>query len=308
MDDFNFRGVIPAITTPFKDNFEIDHDYLREHVVWLAEHGIAGIVPVGSLGEGSSMSFDEKCAVFQSCVEALGTQTPVMATIASATTAEAVALVKRAADIGCQAAMVLPPYVYKGQWHETKAHISAAIEATDLPCMVYNNPTAYGTDILPKHIAELAGDHDNLLAVKESSGDARRFAAIREVTGDRLSLFAGLDDVVCEAVALGASGWIAGLVNALPRQTMDLFNFAAAGETERAFEIYRWFLPLLRLDTVPEFVQLIKLVQAEVGKGSEVVRPPRLPLPSDHHAAALNLIRERLSCMPASGEGQNAAA
>ena len=308
MSSFAFRGVIPAITTPFDDTFAIDHGFLKKHVAWLARHGVSGIVPGGSLGEGSSLSFDEKCALMRSCVEALGEETPVVATIASASTAEAVTLARTAEEIGCRALMVLPPYVYQGQWHETKAHAAAIFDATALPCMLYNNPAAYGTDIRPEQIAELAERHTNFLAVKESSGDSRRFAAIRTLVGDRLNLFAGLDDVVCEAIGMGAVGWIAGLVNALPEETMDLFNHAIAGEHDKAFEIYCWFLPLLRLDTVPEFVQLIKLVQAEVGMGSERVRPPRQPLLDAQREATLALIRDHLARRPSAAGGRGEAA
>lgn len=308
MSGFEFRGVIPAITTPFRDDFSINHDFLKKHVLWLARYGIGGVVPVGSLGEGASLSFNEKCSILTSCVEALGSKTPVIATIASGSTAEAVALAKKAEEIGCQGLMVLPPYVYQGQWYETKAHFTAVIETTPLPCMIYNNPAAYGTDILPEHIAEIADASANLRAVKESSGDARRFSAIRALVGERLNLFAGLDDVVCEAVSMGAVGWIAGLVNALPEETMALFDAAIAGENDRAFAIYRWFLPLLRLDTVPEFVQLIKLVQTEVGMGSETVRPPRLALPKAQREDALALIRYHLARRPSSANHQGAVA
>lgn len=308
MSGFDFRGVIPAVTTPFHQDFSIDHGFLRRHVAWLADCGITGIVPAGSLGEGSSLTVDEKCAVLRTCIDAVGDKTPVVAAIASGSTAEAIDFAQKANEVGCRGLMVLPPYVYKGQWHETKGHVSAIIEATQLPCMLYNNPAAYGTDILPEQIEELAAAHPTLVAVKESSGDTRRFTAIRERVGDRLNLLAGLDDVVCEAVYMGAVGWIAGLVNALREETMDLFNLAMAGEHDKAFEIYRWFLPLLRLDTVPEFVHLIKLVQAEVGMGSETVRPPRFPLLPAQHEETVSLIRDCLARRPSAGGGRGVAA
>jgi 4-hydroxy-tetrahydrodipicolinate synthase len=176
-----------------------------------------------------------------------------------------------------------------------KAHVAAIMRATPLPCMLYNNPIAYGTDFRPSHIAELAAEHANLQAVKESSGDARRFAAIREILGDKLTLFVGLDDALLEGVAMGAKGWIAGLVNALPRESVALFDYAMASDTEKTFALYRWFLPLLRLDTVPKFVQLIKLVQQEVGLGHERVRPPRLEITGAERETTLALIREALA-------------
>jgi 4-hydroxy-tetrahydrodipicolinate synthase len=187
--------------------------------------------------------------------------------------------------------MVLPPYVYSTDWREMKAHVSAVIGATKLTCMLYNNPPAYKTDFLAPHIAELAAEHPNLQAVKESSGDARRVTAVKALCGDRLAVFAGLDDMVLEAVRAGAVGWIAGLVNALPRETMALFN-------QKSDAIYRWFLPLLRMDVVPKFVQLIKLVQQEAGKGHERVRGPRLVLAGAEREEALKTIRAALASRP----------
>jgi len=173
---------------------------------------------------------------------------------------------------------VLPPYVYTSDWYEMKAHVDAIVRATKLGCMLYNNPVAYKTDFLPDQIAELASEHENLKAVKESSTDVRRVAAIRAVLGDKLSIFVGVDDVIVEALGVGAIGWVAGLVNAYPAESVRLFELAKAGKQEEAFELYRWFLPLLRLDTVPKFVQLIKWVQEQAGVGYARVRAPRLEL------------------------------
>jgi 4-hydroxy-tetrahydrodipicolinate synthase len=197
-----------------------------------------------------------------------------------------VELAKAAHAVGCAGLMILPPYVYRGDWRETKAHVAAILEATPLPGLLYNNPVAYGTDFLPEQIAELAREYPNLAAVKESSTDVRRVTAIRALIGDRLALFVGVDDAIVEGIAAGAVGWVAGLVNALPRESVDLFKLASEGKTEKAFEIYRWFLPLLRMDTVPKFVQLIKQVQQEAGIGSARVRAPRLELVGEELAAA----------------------
>ena len=194
--------------------------------------------------------------------------------------------------------MVLPPYVHNGKMHETRAHFGAIFEATELPCMLYNNPIAYGTDVTPEIMAELAHQYRNMKAVKESSGDIRRVTGVKALLGDRLAVFAGLDDMPFEAAWSGADGWIAGLVNALPAESVALFRLAKAGRRDEAFEIYRWFLPLLRMDTVPEFVQLIKLVQAEVGMGTERVRPPRQVLPDADREVALTLVREHLAARP----------
>jgi 4-hydroxy-tetrahydrodipicolinate synthase len=190
--------------------------------------------------------------------------------------------------------MILPPYVYRGDWREMKAHVAAILRATALPAMLYNNPVAYGTDFIPEQIRELAGEFENLAAVKESSTDVRRVTAIRTLTGDRLAIFVGVDDAIVEGIEAGAVGWIAGLVNAFPRESVELFNLASAGNKQAAFDLYRWFLPLLRMDTVPKFVQLIKLVQEELGVGSARVRPPRLQVEGEELAAAKMLIAEAM--------------
>ena len=191
--------------------------------------------------------------------------------------------------------MALPPYVYRGDWRETKAHFSAVIQATPLSCMLYNNPIAYGTDCRADQVAELARENENLHAIKESSGDVRRVTAVLATLGDRLAVFAGLDDMIVESIYMGASGWIAGLVNALPEESVRLVELAKRGERQQAKELYDWFLPLLRMDTEPKFVQLIKLVQQEVGRGSATVRPPRLELEGEELENNLRMVRERLA-------------
>jgi 4-hydroxy-tetrahydrodipicolinate synthase len=223
-----------------------------------------------------------------------------VASVSALTTSEAVRIAKAAADLGCDALMVLPPYVYQGNGREMKTHVAAVFKATPLSCMLYNNPVAYGTDFLPEQIRELATEHENFEAVKESSADVRRISAIRALLDRRLEIFVGVDDAVLEAIGVGATGWIAGLVNALPRESVDLFNFGMNGESDKAFSLYRWFLPLLRMDTKPNFVQLIKLVQAEVGIGNARVRPPRLELVGDDLEQAKKTIRDALRSRPQS--------
>jgi 1-pyrroline-4-hydroxy-2-carboxylate deaminase len=294
-----WRGVIPAVVTPFRDDLSVDADLLRREVDALVEAGCPGIVALGSLGEGGSLSFDEKKAVLRLGREALAGRAFLVAGVAALTTAEAVRLAELGAETGCDGLMVLPPYVYQGDRRETRAHFTAAIEATDLPCMLYNNPVAYGTDVLPDEIRDLADVLPNLRAVKESSRDVRRIGEIRTLVGDRLDVLIGVDELVLEGVAAGAVGWIAGLADALPRESVRLFELARTGRHDEARALYDWFAPLLRLDTVPKFVQLIKLVQAEGGLGSEVVRPPRLPLVGPEREEALRLIREALARRPA---------
>jgi len=293
-----WRGVIPAITTPFTADGHVDHAFLANHARQLIDAGCTGIVPLGSLGEAATLSFDEKLAILRTLVEALRSRAPVIPGIAALSTAEAVRLAREAKAIGCRGLMVLPPYVYSTDWREMGAHIRAIIEATDLPCMIYNNPIAYKTDFSPAQIAELAKTYPNVEAVKESSGDVRRFAAIKSLIGDRLELLVGMDDAIVEGIAMGATGWIAGLVNAYPKESVKLFELAREGGAEAAAGLYAWFLPLLRLDTVPKFVQLIKLVQEKTGTGSERVRAPRLVLDGAERADALKVIEHAIATHP----------
>jgi 4-hydroxy-tetrahydrodipicolinate synthase len=269
---------MPAMTTAFDAALNVDHAFVARHARWLVENGCSGIVCLGSLGEAATLSFDEKIAVLSTVVAAVSPTVPVVAAISALSTAEAVALAQAAQSVGVQGLMILPPYVYRGDWREMKAHIGAILAATPLEAMLYNNPIAYCTDFLPEQIAELAAEFLKLVAVKESSADIRRVTAIRALLGERLAIFVGVDDLIVEGIAAGAVGWIAGLVNALPRESVDLFDLATAGRRQEAFELYRWFLPLLRMDTVPKFIQLIKQVQQELGIGSARVRPPRLEL------------------------------
>lgn len=296
----NWKGVLPAITTGFNSDLSVDHGFMEKHCRWLLDNGCTGIVALGSLGEGATLSFDEKLEILHTCVNAVRGRGPVVASISALTTSEAVAQAKAAADLGCDGLMVLPPYVYQGDWREMKTHVAAVFGATPLSCMLYNNPVAYGTDFLPEQIQQLAAEHENFEAVKESSTDARRVSAIRALLDRRLEISVGVDDAVLEAVGVGATGWIAGLANALPRESVDLFNLGVNGESDKAFELYRWFLPLLRMDTVPNFVQLIKLVQVEVGIGNALVRPPRLELVGNEREQTISIIRDALRSRPQS--------
>ena len=293
-----WAGVMPATTTAFDEQLNIDHAFVAKHAKWLIDNGCTGIVTPGSLGESATLSFDEKTALWKTVIGAVGEQVPVVAAIASLSTAEAARLAQHADAAGCSGLMVLPPYVYRSDWREMRAHIEAVFRATRLSCMLYNNPVAYGTDFLPPQIAELASEHENFDAVKESSTDVRRITWIRELLGDKLAIFVGVDDVIVEGVLMGAVGWIAGLVNAFPRESVDLFNYAMTRDLERAMPLYNWFLPLLRMDTVPKFVQLIKLVQQEVEMGNARVRPPRLELTGAELDEALTVIRHALARRP----------
>lgn len=299
----NWTGVIPAITTPFGEDGTVDLDFLGRHALWLIENGCTGLVALGSLGEGATLSRDEKTAILQACVSALGGRAPVAAGISALSTAEAVWLARAAAEAGCRGLMVLPPYVYSTDWREMKAHVKTVMESTDLPCLLYNNPVAYQTDFLPAHVQELADEVPQLRAVKESSGDVRRIEELHDLLGERVTLLIGLDDLVIQGVNSGARGWIAGVANALPRESVAMFHAAVAGHAGLSLELFDWLLPLLRMDTVPKFVQLIKLMQAEVGMGSPRVRAPRLQLTGGELAKAQAIIRGALARRPAPAPG-----
>jgi 1-pyrroline-4-hydroxy-2-carboxylate deaminase len=305
----NWKGVIPAITTPFNADLSIDEGFLAKHSRWLVDEGSIGLVPIGSLGESATLGAAEKRHVMETCVNAVGDRVPIIPGIAALSTAEAVALARDAKAIGCSGLMVLPPYVYSTDWREMKAHVRAVIAATDLPCMLYNNPIAYKTDFLPQQIVELAAELPNLHAVKESSADLRRVMAIRALADARVQILVGVDDAIVEAIDAGAIGWIAGLVNAFPAESVALYRCAMEGRRAEAFALYKWFLPLLRTDTVVKFVQLIKLAQQRVGMGSDRVRPPRLPLQGDELREATALIDRALATRPSlkSGSATSAA-
>jgi dihydrodipicolinate synthase/N-acetylneuraminate lyase len=293
-----WRGVIPAITTPFTADGAVDHAFLAKHANQLIDAGCTGIVPLGSLGEGATLAFDEKLAIVRTLVEALGDRAPVIPGIAALSTAEAVRLAQESERLGARGLMALPPYVYSTDWREMGAHMRAILAATGLPVLLYNNPVAYKTDFIPEQIAELAAEFPLLQAVKESSCDIRRFAAIRALLGDRLELLVGMDDAIVEGVAMGAVGWIAGVVNAFPHESVRLYELAREGGADAAMDLYAWLLPLLRMDTVPKFVQLIKLMQERVDMGSERVRAPRLVVEGAERDAALQVIDRAIATRP----------
>jgi 4-hydroxy-tetrahydrodipicolinate synthase len=295
-----WKGVMPATLTQFNADLTIDHALMAEHGQWLVENGCTAIVAHGSLGEGATLSFAEKVALQKTYVAALP-DTPIIPGVAALSTREAVDIAKAAKDNGCRGLMVLPPYLYASDWREMKAHMKAVISATDLPCIIYNNPVAYKTDFTPAHINELADELPNVEAVKESSTDARRIAGIRELCGDRVALGVGVDDCALEGAAMGATFWITGVGGAFPRHNVRLWELGTSGRVEEAMPIYTWMLPMLRMDTVVKFVQLIKLQQnlATGGKlGNNRVRPPRLELVGTELAEATAIIEKALATAP----------
>jgi dihydrodipicolinate synthase/N-acetylneuraminate lyase len=298
MDQKDWAGVFPAITTPFQAGLSVDYETFGAQARWMVDCGCNGIVALGSLGESPALTSPEKLELLKQAMRSLDGKAPVIAGISAFSTAEAVWLAQEAHRVGVDGLMVLPPLVYRGDWRETRAHLSAIFQATPLTAMLYNNPIAYGTDILPEQIIELRARHPNFHAVKESSGEIRRITSLIHLAGGSLEILVGMDDVVVESVAAGATGWIAGLVNAFPEESVRLFKLAQNGPSPELATLYAWFLPLLRLDTVPKFVQLIKRVQEECGGPSARVRPPRLELEGAEQEQVAALTRKSLASCP----------
>ncbi len=298
MNRHDWRGVMPAITTPFDPEGRVDHALLARHAQWLAENGASGVVGLGSLGEGGCLDSAEKRAVLRTLVEACP-GLPVISGIAAMSTDEAVRLAEDAEALGCHGLMALPPYVYPGTREEISAHMRAIFQATSLSGMLYNNPIAYSIDFTPEWVAELAEACPQMHSIKESSADIRRIRLIRSlIPKERLAVFVGVDDLTLEGLQAGAEGLIAGLVNAFPAETQQLFDLAQEARWEEAEPLYMWFLPLLRLDIGPHFVQGIKMAQAAVGMGTEAVRPPRLPLSGLERAEVEAVIARGLETRP----------
>lgn len=299
---FEWSGVMPAITTPLTSLDDVDFAAAIRHASWMIDEGCDGIVIGGSLGEGQTLTIDEKVELWRSISAALRGRAPVIAAIGSASTHEACSLAQYAANAGCAGLMILPPYVHCGDEREAIAHIETAARATNLPVMVYNNPQAYRADFSATSLAALAMRQSNIRAVKDSTGDVRRIAQLAKLIRDGnapsdLAIFVGLDDIVPAGVAAGARGWVAGLANALPAASVALWKLAVAAQTDshvasiRAAEVDRAFRPLLLMDTLPDFVQRIKLVQAFVGRGEERVRAPRLALDPEVRDACIQATR-----------------
>ncbi len=273
----DWRGVFPAVTTQFRDDFSLNLTATGKVIEALLKDGVAGLVMCGTVGEGCSLSAKEKRDVIALAVEVSGRKVPVVAGVAEYTPDLAAALAGDAAKLGVDALMVLPSMVYGGTPAEIFNHYATVAKASDLPIMLYNNPPSYKVDLTPEIVARLS-KIDTVDAIKESSGAPNRFVDIANAVGDDIALVCGLDDVVLECVALGAVGWVSGMSNVFPKEGNALFKLAVEGKTEKALEIYKWFMPLLHLDARPDLVQCIKLCEHLAGRGGFLTRPPRLPL------------------------------
>jgi dihydrodipicolinate synthase/N-acetylneuraminate lyase len=289
-----WRGVFPAATTQFHEDQSLDLAGTGRHVEALLRAGVHGVILLGTVGENCSLEPAEKRDVLMAAVEQVAGRVPVLAGVAECTTALACRFAGEARKVGVGGLMVLPAMVYKSDPRETAAHFRAVARAADLPILCYNNPVSYGVDITPAQFAELA-DEPRFVAIKESSENVRRITDLKNLCGERYALFCGVDDLVLESAVLGARGWVAGLVNAFPEETCRLWELASAGRYEEALALYRWFTPLLHLDTHVKLVQYIKLAAALCGHGTETVRAPRLPLAGREREEALALVRKALA-------------
>jgi 4-hydroxy-tetrahydrodipicolinate synthase len=292
-----WQGVFPATTTQFGRDESLDVGATQKVVNALIEDGVDGIICMGTVGENCSLTAQEKRSVLAAVKEVTAGRVPVISGVAEYTTSLASQFAKDAERAGIDGLMVLPAMVYKSNRRETIAHFRAVAAATALPIMIYNNPISYGVDVTVDMWADLA-DVRNIIAIKESSEDTRRIVDVQREYGDRFILFAGVDDIVLESLMLGAQGWVSGLTNAFPRESVALFSLARAGRYAEARELYRWFMPLLHLDTVPTLVQCIKLAEQLAGRGSEMVRAPRLRLEGEERAHVERVVKEALASRP----------
>jgi 4-hydroxy-tetrahydrodipicolinate synthase len=293
-----WKGVFPAITTQFASDQSLDLGATAKHLEAMIAAGIHGVVALGTVGENTALDHDEKLAVLAELKGAARGRIPVLSGVAEYTTAQACRFAKDAERVGIDGLMVLPAMVYKSDERETLTHFRAVAQSTGLPIMIYNNPVSYHVDVPPEAFEQLT-DVRNIVAIKESSENVRRITDLVNLLGNRFILFAGVDDLALESVLLGAQGWISGLVNAFPEENRALWDYATSGQWERAREIYRWYTPLLHLDTKVKLVQYIKLAMQETGLGSEMVRAPRLPLGGAEREEILGIIRKAIATRPA---------
>lgn len=298
MQKSDWRGVFPALTSKFTPEGTLDWDAMAEHLAFQLEAGVHGIVILGSLGENSTLTPEEKLETVSFFRKQDLAARPLVVTVAERSTQAACDYVKACEERGADGLMLLPPMGYPSDRRETLAYLERVAASTSLSIMLYNNPVAYGTDLTPGDFAELASV-PNFHAIKESSANTRRIPAIRRLCGDRYAIFSGVDDLAYECLALGAVGWIAGLVVAFPRETVRIYELMLEGRWDEARRIYEWFLPLLELDVGPRFIQQIKLVEELVGVGSARVRPPRLELPPQRVAEIEKVVSAALETRPA---------
>ncbi len=293
----SWSGVFPAVTTQFRSDFSVDLDATHAVISGLVRDGVSGLVICGTVGENTSLSVEEKISLVEVAKDASAGRVPVISGVAEFTSLNASKVAKEVQRVGADGIMLMPALVYSSKPFETAAHFRSVASSIDLPVMVYNNPPIYKNDVTPDILISLA-DCDNIVCFKDSSGDTRRFIDVRNEVGDRFVLFAGLDDVVLESIAVGAVGWVSGMSNAFPKEGETLFRLAKAGRFADAMPLYEWFMPLLHLDARPDLVQCIKLCEQIMQRGSALTRPPRLALPDSDRQFVESVMQKALSKRP----------
>jgi len=294
----NWTGVMPAVTTKFSAQDELDLNMFEVNIKAQLEAGVNGIILGGTLGEASTLTDDEKLILIQETVRIVDGKVPVVINIAEQTTKGAVDAARKAKQYGAHGLMMLPPMRYKSTDHETVHYFDTIAKSTDLPIMIYNNPIDYKIEVTLDMFEELVSTNDNIQAVKESTRDISNVTRIRNRFGNRLNILCGVDTLALESIAAGADGWVAGLVCAFPAETVAICNLVKAGRMAEALAIYRWFMPLLELDISPQLVQNIKLAEVGTGIGTEYVREPRLPLQGAERIRVQKIIEEGLKTRP----------
>ena len=294
----DWAGVFPAVPTQFKGDLSLDIPATRQHVEALLDSGIHGLIMLGTIGENCSLSLDEKIEVLKMTVDVAAGKVPVINGVAEFTTKGACETAQAAEAAGVDGLMVMPAMVYNSDARETVQHFRSVAASMRLPIMCYNNPPVYRVDITPEMFEQLA-DIENIVCIKEAAGDTRRITDLFNALGDRYLIFSGLDDVALESIMLGCTGWISGLVDAFPRENRLMWDAATSGDYQRALEIYRWYMPMLHFDSHPKLVQYIKTTCAELGYGTETVRPPRLPLVGEERDRILKIVRDCVATRPA---------
>lgn len=297
MRQVNWHGVYPAVTTKFKANGDLDIPMFILNIEAQAEAGVNGIVIGGSLGESSTITHDERIELLRHALAAVGSSIDVILNIAEGSTNTAISLARRAEENGAHGLMVLPPMMYKPTEDEVAEFYIEIANSTSLPIMVYNNPVDYKIEIT-MDIFEKLLPFKNITATKESTRDISNVTRMINRFGDRYKILCGVDTLAMEELVMGADGWVAGLVDAFPYETVAIYKLVKAGRIEEAMKIYRWFLPLLELDINPQLVQNIKLAEAMTGLGTEHVRSPRKPLRGEERARVTKIIEACIAQKP----------
>ena len=304
---FEWKGVMPAVTTKFNQDDTLDLKMFRKNIEAQVEAGVHGIVLGGSLGEASTLTAEEKNVLIKETIQIVEGKIPVIMTIAEQATTMALQAVKDAQESGANGLMILPPMRYKSTDYETVEYFKEIARSTELPIMIYNNPVDYKIEVTVSMFKELL-ELKNITAVKESTRDIINIGRLRNAFGKDLSILTGVDPLALESLLIGADGWVAGLVCAFPAETVAIYELAKAGYTKEATEIYRWFLPLLELDISPQLVQNIKLAEVATGIGTETVRKPRLPLQGKERERVLQVIDAGLKNRPVLPDYKNLTA